>query len=78
MGLCAVEFGRAEEEAFFAAGGIVEFAVETGSARSGEGGDDFVAFFEVLDRGADGVDIAGEFVAHYEVGGGGLVAAVDV
>lgn len=53
-------------------------AVETGPAGDGEGGDDSVAGLEVLDVRAGGADLAGEFVAHYKVCSGGLVAAEDV
>lgn len=53
-------------------------AVETFSAGEGKGGYNQVAEFEVLDRGAESVHVAGEFMAHDEVCWGGLVAAVHV
>ncbi len=76
--LCPVQDHGAVELAVGAPRGCTLAAVETGPAGDGEGGDDAVAGLEVLDAGADGADLACEFVAHDEVCARGLVAAEDM
>jgi hypothetical protein len=78
LGLRAIKRPTAKQQTLRASRRKPVLAVEAITTGHSKGRDHVISHFKVLHGRPDLVDVSGEFVAHDEVGAGGLVAAVDV